>query len=344
VGPGPRLLLLLLASAGVAHAAEDEAAEDEWVPIAHRIVDQRAPFVVRDQNPLLAGFGLPSTMPSNHGSDVSSRIDFYWGSTALIQEQGNEALLVDAETREARVTLQGTFMDGNFHSKFGWQLQVPYRYTGGGSLDSFIDSWHDAFGLPDGARSALPRDQIGIAYTRAGTRQLNVTSSSRGLGDIQAALGLELHDSPITSLSAWLNVKLPTGDADELTGSGATDVSLVLAGRRQLSRHWTAFGQAAATYLGDGDVLTDQQRRVVWSGMAGVSAGVWRGLSLKAQVDAHTAAYDSNLDFLSEAVILTLGGDYRFNGDWRLDLGVSEDLAVEHSPDVVFVVGVKKDW
>ncbi len=71
-----------------------------------------------------------------------------------MQSQGDEALLVDAETREARVTLQRP-VDG--HGGFAWQLQLPYRYTGGGSLDSFIDSWHDTFGLPDGARSALPQ-------------------------------------------------------------------------------------------------------------------------------------------------------------------------------------------
>jgi hypothetical protein len=78
--------------------------------------------------------------------------------------------------------------------------------------------------------------------------------------------------------------------------------------------------------------------------MAGVGVQVWRGLSLKAQIDAHTAVYDSDLDYLSDAVVLTVGGDYLFQSGWRLDLGVSEDLAVEHSPDVVFVAGIKQSW
>ncbi|HEY5758308.1 MAG TPA: DUF3187 family protein [Steroidobacter sp.] len=297
------------------------------------------PFVARDQNPLLAGFGLPTAMPSRLPRRLSGGVDLSWGSSALMQSQDDEALLVDAETREARVTLQGPLMD----TGFAWQLQLPYRHTGGGNLDSFIDSWHDTFGLPDGARSALPRDQIGIAYTRAGTREIDINSSASGLGDIQAALGYELH-TDAAALMAWLTIKLPTGDADQLTGSGGTDVSLLLAGRRWLGDRWSVFGQAAATYLGDGDLLPDQQRSVVWSGMAGVSVQTWRGLSLKAQIDAHTAAYDSNLDFFSEAVVLTVGGDYYFESGWRLDLGVSEDLAVEHSPDVVFVMGVKQSW
>lgn len=306
------------------------------------LADERplqAPFVIRDQNPLLAGFGLPAAMPASSPRRLSGGIDLAWGSTALMQSQDDEALLVDAETREARVTLQGPLMD----TGFAWLLQLPYRYTGGGNLDSFIDSWHDTFGLSDGARSALSRDQIGIVYTRAGTREVDINSSVSGLGDIQAALGYTL-PTEAAALMAWLTIELPTGDADKLTGSGGTDVSFLLAGQRRLSDRWSLFGQAAVTYLGDGDLLPDQQRSVVWSGMAGTSVRAWRGLSLKAQIDAHTAAYDSDLDFFSEAVVLTVGGDYRFNSGWQLELGVSEDIAVEHSPDVVFILSVKQGW
>lgn len=322
-------LILLLASSTVVADAAAETMSLAW--------DDRVPFVVRDQNPLLAGFGLPSTLPSRISHGFSGGVDLYWGSTALMQEQGDEALLVDAETVEARVTLQGTIKD-----VIGWQLQIPYRYTGSGSLDGFIDNWHDVFGLSDGARSALPSDQIGIAYTRAGTRLLDITSSASGLGDIHAAFGYAIHSSSPSALIAWLDIKLPTGDADNLNGSGATDVSLVLSGRHRLGDRWSIFGQAAGTWLGDGDLLPDQQRSAAWSGMAGVSVQTWRGLSLKAQVDAHTAAYDSDLDFFSDAVVLTVGGDYRFASGWRLDLGVSEDIAVEHSPDVVFLLTLKR--
>jgi hypothetical protein len=248
-------------------------------------------------------------------------------------------LLVDAETREARITLQGELRD-----RLGWQIQVPYRYTGGGMLDGFIDSWHGVFGLSEGARPILPRDQTNIVYVRSGVRQLDRRSSTSGLGDIQAALGYSLHNSLTSTVSAWLSVELPTGDEDRLTGNGSTDVSLLLSGEHILSPRWAAFGQIAGTWLGEGDLLPIEQHDVVWSAMAGVSVRTWGSLSLKAQIDAHTAAYDSKLDFFSDAVILTVGGDYRFGSGWRLDLGVSEDLAVEHSPDVVFVIGLKQAW
>lgn len=300
------------------------------------------PFPVRDQNPLLAGVGLPAAMPariSNDGGEWSIGANLSWGTTALIQERGVESLIVDAETREARLTLQRSIGE-----RVALQLQIPHRHTSGGSLDSFIDSWHDTFGLPDGARSQLPSDQLNIDYARSGVSLLNMTSSASGLADVQVALGYQVVSSPESGLTAWLNVKLPTGDADKLTGSGATDVSMLLAGHHRLNDSWSVFGQASATWLGDGDLFPAQQRSAVWGGLAGLSWQAWRGLSLKAQVDAHSAAFDSELDFLDEAVVLTVGGDYRFASGWQLDLGVSEDLAVEHSPDVVFIVALKRGW
>lgn len=299
--------------------------------------------MVRDQNPLLAGFGLPGPMPTRLSDSQTrgwdGRLDLSWGSTALIQQSGSETLVVDAETREARLTLQAPLS-----GRFSFQLQLPYRYTGAGSLDGFIDGWHDAFGLPEGARSELPSDDINITYVRDRYRQLSMTSSVSGLADVQASLGYDVVASNESALAAWLNVKLPTGNADKLTGSGATDVSFTLAGERRLNDRWSTFGQASITWLGDGDLLSYKQRSVVWSGLAGLSGQVWRGLSLKAQIDAHTAAFDSDLDFLGEAIVLTVGGDYRFASGWRMDLGVSEDIAVERSPDVVFLFGVKRDW
>lgn len=306
---------------------------------ADQAIDAGAPFTVRDQNPLLAGLGLPVAMPSRIADGLAASMDIYWGSTALLQEEGDEALLVDAETREARLTLQGGISE-----RIAWQLQLPYRYTGGGNLDSFIDSWHDFFGLSEGVRPLLRRDQTNIVYARSAVRQIDMSSSRSGLADIQAALGYSMHASTNAALMAWLSVELPTGDEDQLTGNGATDVSLLLSGHRRLSDRWSASGQLAGTWLGETDLLPIEQRSVVWSAMAGLSVRAWRGLSFKAQIDAHTSAYDSKLDFFSEAVVLTVGGDYRFASGWRLDLGVSEDFAVEHSPDVVFVMGVKQAW
>lgn len=267
-------------------------------------------------------------------------MDLNWASTALVQRAGAEQLIVDAEIREARMTIGHAWPNG-----FAAQLELPYRYTGGGVLDDAIDSWHDLFDLPEGARASLPKDRIRIAYARNGAVLLDVDSPASGLGDASLDFGYSWQSAAATAVAVWLSVKLPTGDADRLTGSGATDVSLAIAGEHRLNEDWSLFAQVGATRLGDGDRLTEQQRDVVWSGFAGVGWRAWRGLELKAQLDAHTAVFDkADLDFLGDALVLTVGGDYRFESGWQFDLAVSEDIAVESASDVVFVLGLRRAW
>jgi hypothetical protein len=312
-----------------------------FLAIAALITAQAAaePFPARDLNPLLAGFGLPSALPARLAGDSwNVAADLIWASTSLVQRSGDEQLIVDAEVREARVTLARSWSNG-----FAVQLEVPYRYTGGGVLDHAIDSWHDFFGLPEGERAVMPTDQIRIAYARDGAVLLDVESSGDGLGDISLDLGRTLLSTTSSAAALWLSVKLPSGDADRFTGTGATDVSLAIAGDHRLSDDWSVFGQAAVTWLGEGDRLPAQQQDIAWSGFAGVAWHAWRGLQLKAQVDAHSAVFDeAELDFLGDALVLTFGGDYRFASGWRLDLAVSEDIAVESASDVVFVFGLRK--
>lgn len=297
------------------------------------------PFRTRDQNPFLAGFGLPVAMPSSIAANGKWQwaADFNWGSSANVQANASEALIVDAETRELRVRIGRGLGNG-----FAMQLQIPYRYTGGGTLDGFIDDWHGWFSLPEGARRTLPKDQYRIAYQQGATL-MDLRRPSSGLADISADVGYQLQAGDTTHLAAWLSLELPTGDADELTGNEAIDASLILAGARSFAERWTVFGQVAASYLGEGDLLGRQQRSFVLSGMAGLEVAVTANLGLKAQLDTHGGAFaQTSLDYLNDTAILTVGGSYHFNNAWQLDIGVSEDIVVDGGPDVVFVLGLRR--
>ena len=300
------------------------------------------PFPTRDQNPLVATFGLPTPLDARIDDETrwATHVDVNWGSTELLQTDAEGALLVDAETFEARWTLQRTLSE-----RMALQVEIPWRHVGAGQLDGFIDEWHDFFGLPEGARPDLPDNELHIVYQGYGGRELSIEDSHSGLGDVVASLGYEISATQKSGHTLWLSVKLPTGDEQTLMGSGALDASLVFATERQLAPDWSAFGQVGVTWLGQGEVLFERQQRWVWSGLAGIGWRAWRGLELKAQLDAHTAAYDADgLDYLGDAVILTVGGEYRTVSGWRFDAGVSEDLAVEGSPDVVIVLGLRRSW
>jgi Protein of unknown function (DUF3187) len=292
---------------------------------------------MHDENPLLAGVGLPMPFATRLPSvgDMEFSAAFNWGSSALVDRNARETLIVDAETRELR--LQGAW---GMTDRLALHWQIPYRYTGAGSLDSFIDSWHDFFGLPEGDRNVLPEDRFRIAYERDGIVRIDSTTSVEGLGDVVLGALYALRATDRTYATTGIQIELPTGDADDFNGSGALDIAALMALEHRLDDRWTTYAQAAVSWLGKGDLLPDQQESVVWSAMAGISFDAASRVRLNVQFDAHTGAYsDSDIEYLGEALILTLGGSIRLKS-WQLDLGVSEDILVDASPDVVFMLGV----
>lgn len=299
---------------------------------------QADPLPTRDQNPLLSGFGIPMPLPARLPArgQWTYAADLNWGSTALIQAEGIEELIVDAETRELRLTLARSLSDS-----LALRVEVPYRQTTAGNLDGFIDSFHNFFGLPEGSRNDLPRDELRIAYARGVQVEFDIDDPSAGLADMSLAFGYQAISTPSSAVSAWAELKVPTGNSDELTGSGAADASIALAAEHRFHDRWSIFGQGAVTWLGQGDRFDNRQRSTAWSAVAGLGWRVWRGLELKVQLDGHTALLrDTRLNFFSDALALTGGGSYRFASGWELQVAISEDIAVNTVPDVVFIVSI----
>ena len=300
------------------------------------------PFLTRNQNPLLALYGLPSPLPArlppSGGGRVAAVIN--WGNTEKEDFSADGNYTLDAETFELRL-----HFDHAFSERFALHAELPWRKVSEGSLDGFIDDWHGVFGLPGGSRRRLPEDQLLIEFEQDGTTLLRIDESTSGIGDIPLAVGYQLYATDSSALSTWLTVKAPTGSADDLTGSGAVDVAATLAGQSQLNERWQLFGQASVAWLGEGDLLPDLQESFAWALMGGLTWNAWRALDLTAQVEANSQLYDgldSELD--GDAIVLTFGGTWRTEGGWRYDVGVSEDLQAGASPDIVFIFAVARAY
>jgi len=297
------------------------------------------PFVTRNQNPLVSPFGLPAPLPARLPAGGPGRLSLVadWGNMASI-EGPEDNLVVDAETVELRLAYERSL-----GRRFALRVSLPWRSVGGGSLDGLAESWHDLLGLPNGNRDLLARDQLQVRYAVAGDVLLDVDRSSSGVGDVTLAGGYQVYDSGRTAITAWLGVKLPSGDADRLTGSGATDVALTISGQSALAPRWQVFGQLDAVRLGRGDLLPDLQEELAWSALAGVAWNAWRRLDLIVQIQSNSAVFDAGETGLSgSATVLTFGGRYRTQPGWTFDLGFSEDLDVGASPDFVIHLGVAR--
>ena len=300
-------------------------------------VASASPLPTRDQNPFVAAFGLPGLTGVRLPERTEWAIELNWASTALVQNAANESLIVDAESREVRLSIAHRLAE-----RWSVELELPYRYTGGGSLDGFIDDWHDVFGLPEGARRIQPQDRLRLRYWRDGDTLIELDSPVEGLADASLSLAYSLSASDRSAVSAALAVKLPTGKNHWLNSTNAVDISAILSAERRIAERWSIAGQLSATWLGEGDLLPHLQRELVWSGHASVAFALTPKVALALQMDGHTRAFDSHLDFFDDALIATLGGRIAFGTDWTFSLGVSEDIMVEHSPDVVFVFGLDK--
>ena len=307
------------------------------------------PFRTSNQSPLVRIFGLPADNSATLAASGRLRLGLSMdvASEYAASATAGERIILDGESY--RWTLAAYYGAGN---RLEVGIEVPYQLYGGGFLDGFIEGWHDTFGLPQGGRDSAPRGRLLYRYYKDGVRKLDVShSGSGGIGDMSLHAGWKLYDAVDAgshdSLALRAALKLPSGDSGALRGSGSVDLSLALCGGMNHFTEWGSlglYGALGGMAMTDGAVLRDQRNNLAGFGLAGLGWGPAQWISFKAQIDAHTPLYrGSSLDELSRyALMLTVGGALRFPGDYLLDIGVSEDLAVTTAPDVGFHFGLSK--
>lgn len=307
-----------------------------------------SPFRTVNQSPLVQIFGLPVdaspvvTPPARLTLQLQQDISSNYTQHSTAREQ----IRLDGETY--RWTLAARY---GFGSRWEAGVEIPYLVQGGGFLYGFILDWHRAFGLPQGGRDEAPRGQIAYSYSKDGVQRLNMSRSGAGIGDISLTGGMTLYRShegqSRDDLALRIALKLPSGDSSALRGSGSTDLALQFCGSMQNQTEWGTlgvFGALGGMVMTDGRVLAGQQRNLAGLGNAGIGWGPAEWISFKVQLNGHTALYQgSSLPELSDSsLMLVAGGALKLPGDYLLDIGVSEDVAVATAPDVSFHLGLSR--
>ncbi len=299
------------------------------------------PFFTFNQSPLVQLYGLPAIGAARilDPGEQRYRLQADLASNFSAGQSGAESIVLDGET--TRLTLA---FSGHGGRNFEWGVQIPYVSHSGGVLDSFIRGWHDALGLSQGGRTAVPDDVLNYQYMRDGQTLVSQTLVGEGVGDVRLTGGWQLlrpgaDDNAAITLRTSL--KLPTGDSEQLRGSGGTDLALWLNGGYGgygLGPSASVFGGLGILLMNKGDVLPELQRSRVLFGSLGAGAWVLPRLSLKVQLDYNGAIYrNSELTQLgADSLQLSMGGSLRLAKQTRIELAVVEDVAVATAPDVVF--------
>lgn len=287
------------------------------------------PFAIRNLNPFLGLYGIPaqqSTAVVGGGlSSVNLQLDVVSHFTDAETDQ--EFIAIDGETYRLSLRYARGFGDR-------WEAgaEVPLVAHSGGFLDGVINEWHGFWGLPTLGRDRVEDDQLRYEYVRAGETLVDVDASGTGIGDVLLFAGKTLA-AGATTVTLRGQIKLPTGDPENLRGSGAADAAISAAGSRAVGGRVSITGRIGAAYLGRGDVLPELQRRWSVFGSAFVGWQTFKSVSLKAQLDVQSPLYeDSAFNQLTDTAIqLTFGGSVRLGKKSFLDLSFTED---EFNPDV----------
>ncbi|MEN6464510.1 MAG: DUF3187 family protein [Syntrophaceae bacterium] len=299
------------------------------------------PFRTYSQSPIVQIFGLPaigdSRVLKQGGKEMALIFDL--ANNYADNSSDYERIVIDGETYLLNLT--GRFGVGE---RFEIGFELPYIFQNGGFLDSFIQDYHSTFGFPNAGREQAPNGRLLFTYERNGSTIFKVDKCNSGIGDIRLNAGYQLYQSNSEhprAIALRTSLKLPTGDSNQLRGSGGADLALWLTGSQGFKTRtgtWEIFGGAGALGMTDGDLMPGQQRNAVAFGSIGAGWKPRSWLALKVQLDGQTAFYrNSDLDELSSpSAQVIVGGSLFFSDKIALEIGLSEDFVVKTAPDVVF--------
>lgn len=318
--PGPGLRSATLA-AGILAAVVSEAAEAP------------NPFYLHNANPLLQTLGAPAMQGGELTPDgvLAHRWVFSLANHADTSVTDGEEVVLDGESYVLELALRY-----GLGSKVELGVDLPLVAHADGVLDNLIEGWHDLVGLSNHEREGPP-NELRFFYQRNDVTELDFDDAGAGLGDVRLTAAYSLAEGDGRALAIRAQAELPTGDASELRGNGAVDLSLALdaTDRRTFAGSRTSlFGRVGLVVPGDGDVPSELQEDWVPLISAGVAWQWTERTSLQAQVDFEGRYLDTELEPLGSSTKLTVGGSHQFGeGGPRLSIAMIEDLFSDATPD-----------
>ncbi len=289
-------------------------------------------LAVRDLNPLLSGYELPPSLSSAlnpvYRNDI--QVSYAISNTSLEQQSSNEHLVVDGELHRWQFTATHAI-----NSHWNVSIELPYQSISGGTLDRFIEHFHNDFNLPNGNRANWPVNRLLINYARNGQTLYHLENSQSGIGDMTLRAGWQFDAQIVHTATVWFSAKVPTGNANKLTGSGAVDAAVSLAAQQQVNNDLQTYEQMSLSWLGNGTRMQQEQKHSVWSAMAGIDWRLFNTMDVVAQLNAHSAIFDSELRLLGQAMQFSVGPRYHAQ-QWAASFFITEDIAVDTAPDVQF--------
>jgi hypothetical protein len=255
---------------------------------------------------------------------------------------GGTAFVLDGETLRAALDLRL-----GLARRLEAGLEIPLLSHSGGFLDSLIEGYHERLDLPDGGRPAFARDRFRAGYVGDG-ESIFFDHAPGGvrLGD----LVISVRGALLAGKGRWpgvtgtLSLKLPTGDADRLHGSGSADYAASIQLTRRIARS-TLHAGYAHTFIGDWEIAPSLPLRDSRSLFAACAFPAGGSTTLAIQVLRSSGPFPHREggDLGRTAQEIVVGLRHRLPGGSLLEWGIIENLSRDsNTPDIGAFLGISR--
>jgi len=205
----------------------------------------QGPADLRNQRPyqlLFLAFSPERTEALGPGhSALSAQLDI--GNNLLVSTRNNVSVREDTETERLALKYRWGLGHG-----FEAAVAAPLMWRNAGFTDKIIENYHHLINVTgsnpdiDGGRREVSAYHSMLSVTDSQGHRLVDAGPAAGIGDLQITLKRDLVKLPWHALSARVGVKLPTGTAGNLIGSGGTDFGVDLTGSVALTDRLCLYG------------------------------------------------------------------------------------------------------
>ncbi len=312
---------------------------------AELLIPSIGPLEARNLHPVQMTALNPTPFdPGGNGRRVTVGTRTDWANLWLLSGKGTDFIQLDGE-----------ILRTEFFSKFplgkDWTVEVglPIVHASGGILDSLIETWHTAFGLPQNLRDRLPKDDQLIQVVRKEVGKpdriaYGLDREELEFGDIPFQIHKTLVRWQGFAMGVASGIELPTGSEERGIGNGGVDYSLGgdisfratrIAGFAWVHRVWVAQARRAK--------IAGLPYHDLWKVGVGGQFGIEKSLSLLAQLNFETSVLKElrNNHADKNQLLFWMGVRFNASSSLQVDLLVGEDLITDVSPDVTIHLSLR---
>jgi hypothetical protein len=225
---------------------------------------------------------------------------------------------------------------------------VPAEARDGGILDGLIEAYHGLLGVDhtvdvqDG-RDSYPEYRSILKDVNSQGQTVVDQGSAFGLGDVSFELKQAVATTRHLSAAVRLGIKLPTGERNDLIGSGSVDGGIDFDFDYQVSSHFIAFGDVGEVWMGKDTKLPNQAKQNTLT-MWGFAYRLSRRDSLIAQTDGSDVVYhtgNAHVDTKEETGTLAFRRSYAHGRNWTIGVSENGDIFDYSAP---YLAGIGPDF